>query len=100
MKVLVSDNLSQRGIDILKHADGIDVDIKIGMSPEELIKRNILRLPSYLNEAINALEKDDLLMDALGSELARSYLAIRRADWDLFSSKDEEFELKHHFYKY
>ncbi len=35
MKVLVSDNLSQRGIDILKKA-GLDVDVKVGMKPEEL----------------------------------------------------------------
>ncbi len=35
MKVLVSDNLSPRGIDILKKA-GLDVDVKTGMSPEEL----------------------------------------------------------------
>lgn len=35
MKVLVSDNLSPRGIEILKKA-GLDVDLKTGMSPEEL----------------------------------------------------------------
>ncbi|MGQ9570931.1 MAG: phosphoglycerate dehydrogenase [Thermodesulfovibrionales bacterium] len=35
MKVLISDNLSQKGIEILKKA-GIDVDVKIGMKPEEL----------------------------------------------------------------
>ncbi|MGB9715535.1 MAG: phosphoglycerate dehydrogenase [Thermodesulfovibrionales bacterium] len=37
MKVLVSDNLSQKGIEILKKA-GIDVDVKTGMKPEELAK--------------------------------------------------------------
>ncbi len=35
MKVLVSDNLSPRGIEILKKAD-LDVDVRTGMSPEEL----------------------------------------------------------------
>jgi len=53
MKVLVSDNLSQRGIDILKHADGIDVDIKIGMSPEELIKV----IPEYHGLAVRSATK-------------------------------------------
>ena len=33
-------------------------------------------------------------------ELAPPYLATRRRDWELFSSQDEQFELKHHFYKY
>jgi D-3-phosphoglycerate dehydrogenase len=35
MKVLVSDNLSDRGVTILKEA-GFDVDVKTGMSPDEL----------------------------------------------------------------
>ncbi|HWR59722.1 MAG TPA: phosphoglycerate dehydrogenase [Thermodesulfovibrionales bacterium] len=35
MKVLVSDNLSPSGIEILKKA-GLDVDVKTGMSPEQL----------------------------------------------------------------
>jgi len=35
MKVLVSDNISQKGIDILKNA-GFEVDVKTGLKPEEL----------------------------------------------------------------
>lgn len=35
MKVLVSDNISPKGVEILKKA-GLDVDIKTGMKPEEL----------------------------------------------------------------
>ena len=35
MKVLVSDNISSKGVDILKKA-GLDVDVRTGMKPEEL----------------------------------------------------------------
>ncbi len=35
MKILVSDNISSKGIEILKNA-GLDVDVKTGMKPEEL----------------------------------------------------------------
>lgn len=35
MKVLISDNLSPRGIEVLKQA-GLEVDVKTGMKPEEL----------------------------------------------------------------
>ncbi len=35
MKVLVSDNISLRGVEIMKKA-GIDVDVKTGMKPDEL----------------------------------------------------------------
>lgn len=38
MKILVSDNLSQIGVDILKKESGIEVDVKTGLSKEELIK--------------------------------------------------------------
>ena len=37
MKVLVSDNLSATGVEILKKESGIDVDVKTGLSKEELI---------------------------------------------------------------
>ncbi|MEC7641051.1 MAG: phosphoglycerate dehydrogenase [Nitrospinota bacterium] len=38
MKVLVSDNLSMLGVDKLKEAEGIQVDVNVGLAKEELIK--------------------------------------------------------------
>ncbi len=38
MKVLVSDNLAEAGIKILKQTPGIEVDVKVGLSHEELKK--------------------------------------------------------------
>jgi len=37
-KVLVSDNISQEGIEILKREGDIDVDIKVGIKSDELKK--------------------------------------------------------------
>lgn len=37
MKVLVSDPLSKQGLEVLQQADGIGVDVKTGLKPEELI---------------------------------------------------------------
>jgi len=36
VKVLVSDNLSEVGVKILREAEGIEVDVKNGLSPDEL----------------------------------------------------------------
>ena len=36
MKVLVSDNLGEIGIEMFQEAQGIEVDVKTGLSPEEL----------------------------------------------------------------
>ena len=38
MKVLVADNLSSMGVDILKKESGVEVDVNVGLSKEELIK--------------------------------------------------------------
>ena len=77
----------------------VDVD-PAALTAEERERRGIQSLPSSLAQAITALENDQLLMGALGPALSSSYLAIRRADWQLFSARDTDFELKHHFYKY
>ncbi|MEE8574437.1 MAG: phosphoglycerate dehydrogenase, partial [Thermodesulfobacteriota bacterium] len=36
MKVLISDNMSEKAVDIFKAADGIEVDVDTGLTPEEL----------------------------------------------------------------
>ena len=38
MKVLVSDNLGEAGIKMFQDEEGIDVDVKTGLPPEELIR--------------------------------------------------------------
>ena len=70
------------------------------LAPEELASRGIRRLPASLGEAIGALEVDSTLTGAMGANLASSYLAVRRGDWELFCQNDTEFELRNHFYKY
>jgi D-3-phosphoglycerate dehydrogenase len=37
MKVLISDKLSKRGIELFQKEKGLEVDVKVGMSPQELI---------------------------------------------------------------
>ncbi len=70
------------------------------LDPEELVRRGIRRLPSSLLEATRALEEDSVLIETMGPALSGSYLAIRRADWNIFSQQDVEFEIRNHFYKY
>ncbi len=38
MKILISDNLSKLGVEILQKEEGIEVDVKTGLPKEELIK--------------------------------------------------------------
>jgi glutamine synthetase len=70
------------------------------LSDDERAARGIRRLPASLREALDALEADAVLMEALGDLLRRSYLAVRRSEWEAFSSQDAAFEQRHHFFKY
>jgi glutamine synthetase len=70
------------------------------MPEDERERQGIRRLPATQAEALDALEGDAVLMDALGPGLAGSYLAVRRSEWDLYSIEDEEFEQQGHFLKY
>jgi glutamine synthetase len=77
------------------------VEVDPATIPEaEREARGIRRLPATQREALDALEADALLTDALGPVLAGSYLAVRRSEWDAYSAGDDEFEQQGHFLKY
>ena len=70
------------------------------IAPEEREARGIHRLPDSLSAAVDALEKDEVLMEALGPLLARSYLAVRRSEYAAFSTQGSAFEHRQHFWRY
>jgi glutamine synthetase len=67
---------------------------------QEREARGIVRLPVTQEEALAALEQDEVLTGALGPVLTQSYLAVRRSEWDAYSAGDETFEQQGHFSKY
>ena len=83
----------------LEPPDPVNVD-PATIPEEERARRGILRLPATQEEALDALEADELLMEALGPALAESYLAVRRSEWVAYSAGDEAFEQQGHFLKY
>lgn len=70
------------------------------LAEEERERIGAERLPLTLDEALVALEQDDILKEALGAPLATEYLLVKRAEWDSFKDQGLEFELDQHFYKY
>lgn len=62
---------------------------------QERISRGIQRLPASLGEAVEALAGNDVLQRALGPELARAVLGVRRAEWEALKghSLDQEVAL-------
>ena len=57
------------------------------------------RLPESLAPALDALEADELLMEALGPLRRSAYLAVKRADVAAFAEHDAAFECFHFFTK-
>ena len=65
----------------LQPADPVSVDP--GILPEaELTALGIDALPTRLGESIEVLRKDGVLMEALGPDLGKAFLAVRQAEWD------------------
>ncbi len=51
-------------------------------------------LPTNLGESIEQLSADQVLLNALGSELAQAYLAVRKAEWEAMKDLELEAEVK------
>jgi glutamine synthetase len=83
----------------LEPPEPVDVD-PATIDEAERARRGIVRLPATQAEALDALERDELLLDALGPVLAESYLAVRRSEWTAYSAGDAAFEQQGHFEKY
>jgi glutamine synthetase len=83
----------------LEPPESVEVD-PASLSDEERAARGIERIPATQGEALDALAADGLLLGALGEELAGSYLAVRRSEWETYSAGDLAFEQQGHFEKY
>jgi glutamine synthetase len=80
---------------------GKPVDVDPGnLTDAERTRRGIRRFPLTAEEALDELEKDDVLMAALGAPLGDEYLKVRRAEAAAYATQDAAYELEQHFFKY
>jgi glutamine synthetase len=84
--------------------DGIERELDPGaplksdpteISAVERAERGIERYPETLAGALDALETDDVLRDALGAPLHESYLAVKRYLWQQYNGSVTDWELEH-----
>jgi len=66
------------------------------LSETELRKRGVARLPTSLGEALDELERDEVLMEALGPLRRTAYLAVKRSEVASFSAHDAAYECLQH----
>ncbi len=70
------------------------------MTDSERLRTGAHRLPESLSAALDALEADELLMEALGPLRRRAYLAVKRAEAAAFATRTTEYECFHYFTKF
>ena len=61
--------------------------------PEAMQSRYVRSLPNSLSEAVAALVSDDVIVDALGSELVERFAEAKRLEWQQFSAHVTDWEL-------
>lgn len=84
---------------------GLDPGEPINEDPGNLTEaeragRGIRRFPETAGEALDELERDEVLMTALGEPLGNEYLKVRRAEAAAYAEHDSAYELEQHFFKY
>lgn len=86
------------GLDGIKNE--MELEDPIQENPENQGKESgngykIPRLPSKLDEAINKLEKNKVILDAIGYDLSKAYIAVKKAELEVLGNLklNEEVEL-------
>jgi glutamine synthetase len=64
-----------------------------GFDEIELERRNVGVLPDNLKDAIDALEADEVVIDALGDHLAERFIAAKRLEWSDYRGQVTPWEL-------
>ena len=62
------------------------------LSEDEIAERGISNLPTSLWEAYHALEKDDVIKNALGKKVFDQFYTIKRAEWDAYRIQVFDYE--------
>jgi glutamine synthetase len=63
------------------------------MSARERSRFKIKSLPANLGEAINQLEKNPLMKEALGEHVFQQFIEAKRAEWSEYIAQVHDWEL-------
>jgi len=83
----------------LDPGEPVDVD-PATLSETEREAIGARRLPTTLTEALDALEADKVMMEALGPLRSTAYVTVKRSEAAAFAEHDTAWECFHHFTKF
>lgn len=91
------------GLDGIKHEldcpSRVDTNL-YELSEERRMELGIKKLPGTLKEAITEFEKDKFVQSVLGDYISTKYIEAKKKEWEEYSSKVSEWEIKEYLYKY
>jgi len=70
------------------------------MTNKEKEELGIDSLPGSLEEALKELQKDQVIMDALGSHAAKRFIEAKELEWNDYRTKITPWEIKHYLTKF
>lgn len=73
--------------------ESVDDNIYL-MGPEERLQRGIDSLPGNLRDALNELEHDNVIIEALGSHVFNDFMRMGRAEWETYRIQVHDWEIQ------
>lgn len=70
------------------------------LTAAQMTKMGVKRLPTTLKQALRALKKDDVIINALGERFASTFIGVKELEADEFGKHGVEYELEHHRTKF
>jgi glutamine synthetase len=68
--------------------------------PDNLNKASLAVLPGSLNQALNAMEQDDVVREALGAHMFERFISAKRLEWDDYRLEVTNWELEKYLSSY
>lgn len=70
------------------------------MDDSDRAVRNIRALPETLKDALEAMERDELMMEVLGEHVARHYIKGKMKEWTEYQTQVSSWELEKYLVVY
>jgi glutamine synthetase len=64
------------------------------MDATRIAEKGIKELPGTLGEALDELERDDVICEALGEHVLSRFVDAKRAEWDEYRTQVSDWEVE------